>query len=151
VAWWTNPDQTLVVIKRYVGVFRRHPAYFIVAAFAFAIWSSPSILSRPVEVVWGHWKQRPLSCGGETTPKSAFGTTKATLVIRNGRSSPIRVWWIDEQGQRDRGLNWPAVVSSNASHGFDTYVDHYFLVADSSDSCLAIYRVVEGTEKIDIE
>jgi hypothetical protein len=78
----------------------------------------------------------PQSCERESQLRSPASTTRATIHFDNGRSDPVRVYWLDFVGHR------VLYHSLAAGQTFDqeTYAEHRWVVATEDGRCLGLYK-----------
>jgi von Hippel-Lindau disease tumor supressor len=85
----------------------------------------------------------PQPCPREPELKSDASTAAATIRFDNGRSSPVRVYWLDFTGRR---VLYQSLTAGQTIYQ-PTYASHRWLVATEDDRCLGVYEPV-GTRSI---
>jgi len=78
----------------------------------------------------------PKTCSYEGRARSIDVKFEATVGFRNKRKSPIRIYWINFN--REKQLH--ATIAAGQSVSEQTYLTHPWMVTDLSDKCLAIVQ-----------
>ena len=78
----------------------------------------------------------PKSCQQETDLRSDASNTAATIRFDNGRSSPVRVYWLDFAGRR---VLYQTLAAGQTMYQ-PTYLSHRWVVATEDDRCLGIFE-----------
>lgn len=87
--------------------------------------------AAPKEVSKGGEK-RP--CSDETNLRSNGNDGAATLAIDNQTGHPVVIYWIDFDGKRKKYSD----LANNQTVVENTFVGHWWLVADKDDDCIMI-------------
>lgn len=78
---------------------------------------------------------RTEACNPSQAPKSMNSDTETDIQFINRSSGPIKVYWLNYNGDRTLYGN----LKPGESQQFATYLAHPWLAADSSGSCIAIF------------
>jgi hypothetical protein len=78
----------------------------------------------------------PLSCSQESSLKSTQGVTSTSIHFINASGATRRIYWLDYSGRRQLYNT----LGPSADYEQQTYLTHPWLVADTSDRCVAIYQ-----------
>ena len=77
------------------------------------------------------------SCSQESEKISGAGTQAAKMTFTNKTQAKIKIYWLDQSGKR-REYHSPG-LDAGASYTQDTYLGHYWLIANEQDECQGIY------------
>jgi membrane-associated protease RseP (regulator of RpoE activity) len=84
----------------------------------------------------------------EAQYRSVDGDQALPITFLNGYTSlPVRVYWLDYAGQRKLYAN----VAPGSSYNVLSFMTHPWLVADSTDKCIAVYLPGEQVSQITIQ
>jgi hypothetical protein len=104
-------------------------------------------------VAGGVWLYRPsplaagASCVQERGAKSPPSTTPTKIVFNNKTAAPIKVFWLNFQGER----KFYGELTPGAKSGQQvSYVDHLWVVTNAQDDCLGVYKATAGDSEITI-
>jgi len=82
-------------------------------------------------------------CGNESQYKSIDSVERTNITFENARQSPTRLYWLDYTGQRKLMATLQQGVSTNLS----TFMTHPWVITDTADQCVAIFRPEEWQTK----
>jgi hypothetical protein len=89
----------------------------------------------------------PQSCQREPDVRSDASYTAATIRFDNGRSSPVRVYWLDFAGQR---VLYQSLAAGQTLYQA-TYASHRWVVTTVEDQCLGVYEPVGSRSIAEIQ
>jgi hypothetical protein len=79
-------------------------------------------------------------CENEGRVRSERGDTPATIVFRNRLGTPVGIFWINFNGQRQPILT----LAPGQTAEQESYLGHFWLAADASGRCLGVYATPVG-------
>ncbi len=88
-----------------------------------------------------------LKCAEERGARSIEGKQATTMLFQNNRASPVRIYWLDYQGQRKLF----AEVAPGRQHVQRTYITHPWIVTDDTERCFALYMPEPTQRRVDIQ
>ena len=88
----------------------------------------------------------PLSCTEERTARSIDANQPTAMQFKNNRSSAVRIYWLDYQGQR----KFYTELAPGQEYVQPTFVTHPWIVTDQTERCLAFYMPDRSQRRVDI-
>jgi len=83
------------------------------------------------------------SCETLKSAKSSRGQVKTTITFENARGLPMKLYWIDYNGARKKGV----MIENGGKIARQTYLTHPWLVTDFNDACIGIYLPTNPASK----
>jgi hypothetical protein len=81
----------------------------------------------------------PLDCEQENVLRSANSDTKSIISFKNSRSYPVKLYWIDSDGDR---IFLHETIEPGETKSQRSFLTHVFVVTDTNERCLGIYTPV---------
>jgi Caspase domain/VHL beta domain len=88
-----------------------------------------------------------LRCAEERDAKSIEGKQATTMLFQNNRASPVRIYWLDYQGQRKLFAD----LAPGRQHVQRTYMTHPWIVTDDTERCFALYMPEATQRRVEIQ
>lgn len=79
-------------------------------------------------------------CEAERGARSVSGTRETKVVFDNRSSDRVRVYWLDYNGRRA----FYSEVQPGGSYVQDTYMTHPWVVTDTREACIMMFRPAPG-------
>ncbi|OVE82541.1 hypothetical protein BVY03_00730 [bacterium K02(2017)] len=86
------------------------------------------------------------SCDQESSLSSISGVTDNRILFTNATDSDLKLIWIDTNGTRQ----FQETISAKSRSQWSSFVGQYWMLADSSDNCVAIYELQAGDHMLTI-
>jgi hypothetical protein len=87
------------------------------------------------------------SCSRESSSRSGASRQPTTISIKNDRSAPVRLYWLDPDGNR----KLYATIEPGQTRVQQTYLTHPWIVADLSGTCIELYMPTEGSTQVSVK
>jgi hypothetical protein len=99
-------------------------------------------------VIWFHQRNASAGklCADETAAKSLPSDTPTLMIFGNKTGAPIKLFWLDFQGSRD----FYGELASKETQRQETYLGHVWVVTNTQNDCIGLYRAEAGTKEIAI-
>ena len=79
-------------------------------------------------------------CERERGARSLSGTEATKIFFNNQASERVRVYWVDYEGRR----KFYSEVEPGDSYTQDTYMTHPWVVTDTREHCIMLFRPAPG-------
>lgn len=79
-------------------------------------------------------------CETERRARSVNGTQATRIFFNNESAERVRVYWIDYDGRR----TFYSEIDAGASYTQETYMSHPWVVTDSQERCIMLFRPAPG-------